>query len=311
MGMVDRRGNMSLLFSDEIKNKLAYELRNTRSHLHIVSAYCKEEAIKFLQSNVVDTVSCKKLLVRFSFNDIVSGATDLTIYDYCKENGWDMYVRFDLHAKTYIFDKLRCIVGSANLTSRGIGITANPNYEIALITEVSEEEMSKVEVLFDNAVLMTDELYSMMKTCLNNRTIGEISIYDDWSDEILLLCKPKVTVLFTYEFPNCDSLSNLKEDSLEFLSLTSGWDIKTIKNAFMKSNVYLWLLDRLESMPNTEIYFGALSALLHDAIINDPKPYRKEVKVLQSNLLNWIAELDINEVKIDRPNHSQRIRLVK
>lgn len=302
---------MSLLFSEEIKNKLAEEIRKTESHLHIVSAYCKEQAIKFLQSNVASTVVCKKLLVRFSFNDIVSGATDLSVYDFCKANGWDMYVRLDLHAKTYIFDKLRCIVGSANLTSRGVGIAMTPNYEIASVIDISEKEMKKIEALFDGAVLMTDELYSMMKECVNNHTIDELSIDDVWSDDILFFFKPRVDVLFTYEFPNCSSLSNLQEDSLEFLGLTSGWNIKTIKTVFMKSNAYLWLKQNLEDMPNKEMYFGAMSARLHDAIINDPKPYRKEVKELQSNLLNWIVELEIGEIKIDKPNHSQCIRLIK
>jgi len=45
------------------------------------------------------------------------------------------------------------------------------------------------------------------------------------------------------------------------------------KSTFMKSNVYLWLVQTLEGMPNNEMYFGAMSAKLHDAIINDPKPY--------------------------------------
>lgn len=78
----------------------------------------------------------------------------------------------------------------------------------------------------------------------------------------------------------------------------------------MKSNVYRWLKSVLEQKVNNEIYFGELSALIHDVIINDPKPYRKEVKELQSNLLNWIVELDIEEIQIDRPKHSQRIRLL-
>lgn len=301
---------MSLLFSNEIKEKLFYELNNTQSSLHIVSAYCKDSGVRFIQDNIKNTLNNKKLLVRFAFNDIVSGASDLSVYETCKNCGWDMYVRFDLHAKTYIFDKLRCIVGSANLTSRGIGLHTDSNFEIAQLASVSDEEMMKVELLFDNAVLMTDELYAMMLNYLNNRTMGDITPDDDWGEDILSKFKQKIEVLFTYEFPNCFSLSNLKDDSLDFLGLSSGWDIQGIKNAFVHSNVFLWLVNNLEKMPNREMYFGALSAELHNAIINDPKPYRKEVKELQANLLNWIIELGIEQIGIDRPSHSQRIRLL-
>lgn len=111
------------------------------------------------------------------------------------------------------------------------------------------------------------------------------------------------------DFPNCDSLSNLKAGSLEFLGVPPGCTTATLKKAFMKCNAYRWLKSVLEQKGNKEIYFGELSRLIHDVIINDSKLYRKEVKELQANLLNWIIELNIDEIQIDRPKHSQRIRL--
>lgn len=185
---------MSLLFSQEIKDKLAQELHTAISQVHIVSAYCKYNAMAFVEDYINDTVTQKKLLVRFSFNDIVSGATDLSIYEFCIEHGWDMYIRLDLHAKTYIFDKLRCIVGSANATSRGIGLSNNSNYEIAHLTEISSVEMQKIDNLFSSAVLMTDDIYHKMKKCLESKTMGDISESDNWDEDILRIFTPKVNV---------------------------------------------------------------------------------------------------------------------
>lgn len=300
---------MSLLFSQEIKDKLALELHAATSQVHIVSAYCKYNAMVFVEDYINETVKQKKLLVRFSFHDIVSGATDLSVYEFCVEHGWKMFIRLDLHAKTYIFDKLRCIVGSANATSRGIGLINNSNYEIAHLTEINSTEMQKIDNLFASAVLMTDEIYYKMKECLNTKTMGDVSENDNWDDDILKMFIPKVDVLFTYEFPNCTSLSNLKDDSLDFLFLKPGWDMNAVKKAFMASNAFVWLEETLKKAENYEMYFGSLTALLHDTLINDPKPYRKEVKELLANLLNWIVELNIGQIIIDRPNHSQRIRL--
>ena len=60
-----------------------------------------------------------------------------------------------------------------------------------------------------------------------------------------------------------------------------------------------------------EIYFGELSSILHNTIVSDPKPYRKDVKLLLANLLSIVEELDMDELIIDRPSHSQRVRLAK
>ena len=58
-----------------------------------------------------------------------------------------------------------------------------------------------------------------------------------------------------------------------------------------------------------EMYFGKITEKLHEILVNDPRPYRKEVKELLANLLQWIQDLGIDEVLVDRPNHSQRVRV--
>lgn len=301
---------MGLLFSDEIKNQLECELKQAENDIQIISAYCKKAAIKFVDDCIQNPMQRKRLLVRFSFADVVSGASDLDVYEFCRNNGWELYMRLDLHAKTYIFDKLRCIIGSANLTARGVNLMEESNYEIAYLSTISENEISRIDMLFDDAVRVNDELYKTLTECVNKHN-SYSHVKNDWDESILRLFDTKVDVLFTYDFPNCDSLSNLKPDSLDFLGVPPGWTTAILKKAFIKCNAYRWLKSVLAQKTNNEIYFGELSALIHDVIINDPKPYRKEVKELQANLLNWITELDIDEIQIDRPKHSQRIKLLQ
>ena len=113
---------MSLLTTVETRKVIADQVASSTETLHIISAFCKESAMKFIEANIKNELSEKRVMVRFLLSDILSGATDLNLYEFCKSNGWQMYVRFDLHAKTYIFDRKRCILGSANMTSRGIGL---------------------------------------------------------------------------------------------------------------------------------------------------------------------------------------------
>ena len=118
---------------------------------------------------------------------------------------------------------------------------------------------------------------------------------------------PDVKVLFTYDFPAMP----FNENDVDFLGINKHSSIADIKNAFKTSKPYRWLIKTLYDTENGELYFGNLTEKLHNTLINDPKPYRKEVKDLLANLLNWIQELKIVEVTIDRPNHSQRISIKK
>lgn len=67
----------------------------------------------------------------------------------------------------------------------------------------------------------------------------------------------------------------------------------------------------LEQKEGNEIYYGGLTELIHDAIDNDSKLCREKIKELQTNFFNWIKKLDIDEIQIDRPKHSERIRLLQ
>ena len=95
---------------------------------------------------------------------------------------------------------------------------------------------------------------------------------------------------------------------VSFLDELYNGDIGKLKESFRWSNVYLWLLTTLKEN-NRCLYFGALAEKLHNALVSDPKPYRRDVKQMLANLLNLIEKLGMEEVVIDRPNYSQRVYL--
>ena len=159
-------------------------------------------------------------MVRFLLSDILHGATDFELFDYCKANGWQLYVRFDLHAKTYIFDRKRCILGSANLTSKGLGLSLHGNYELSSFAEVDDSDLKKIDMLFDNAILMTDELYVAMKSdyemAQSNQTSSQTF---KWNTSIEQKFNPKIDLLFTYDFPSTSAPNFNDVNSFEFLEM--------------------------------------------------------------------------------------------
>ena len=249
-------------------------------------------------------------MVRFLLSDILHGATDFELFDYCKANGWQMYVRFDLHAKTYIFDRKRCILGSANLTSKGLGLSLHGNYELSSFAEVDDNDLKKIDMLFENAILMTDELYIAMKSdyeiAQSNQTPSKTF---KWNTSIEKKFNPKIDLLFTYDFPSTSAPDFGDVNTFEFLEIGYIPSQEELKQAFRWSKAFLWLYNYVSTCPDKTSYFGGVTAALHNTLVNDPKPYRKEVKDLLANTLSWVQMLEITEIQIDRPNYSQRIMI--
>lgn len=301
---------MSLLTTSETKNKIAEQVRLATEQLHIISAFCKKSALEFIESNIQNNLSEKKILVRFLLSDIINGVTDFELYEYCKANGWKMYIRFDLHAKTYVFDRKRLVLGSANLTNNGLGLNYGGNYELSYFADIELGDLKKIDSLFDNAILMTDELYESMKLDYQaSKDYKSDSKPLKWDISIEKQFNPVIDALFTYDFPSVAEPNFNDVSCFEFLELNCIPTKDELKEIFRWSKAFLWLYNYVSNASDKTRYFGAITAELHNTLINDPRPYRKEVKDLLVNLLKWIQILEIEEICIDTPNHSQRISI--
>lgn len=291
-----------LLFTKEIKETIFHELRVAKHDVLIVSAYCKSNVIEEFDDNIKSDGIQKALVVRFKYEDIISGATDFDLYDTCIKLGWKFYVKIDLHAKTYLFDKCRCIIGSANATNSGL----SKNSELATLQILDEEDYIKMHNILDESILMDNKLYEMMRQCLLKRNIGKNISQFDWDQDILEKFSPKILVMFSNDFPQF----LLPEEHKYYDFIDDELVSNNYNSQFKKSKCYRWLKQVLLEKENKEIYFGEITAKLHNVLISDPPPYRKDVKEYLANLLSWVSILCSDEIIIDRPNYSQRIKLL-
>lgn len=300
---------MALLLSNEILNAISEELKKADESVQIISAFCKSNTIKYLSKYISDTVSEKRMLVRFRLDDLLSGSTDFDILKYCRSNGWRVFIRFDLHAKTYIVDNKRGINASANATSSGLSIGRTGNIELGTLVDIEPQDIEKINKLFNDAIEIDDDMIEKLREQYEEvKNTDNIEIKSNrWSKDILDMFEPDIDTLFSYELPDFAEVA--PGDFLGFLNMEVKEDNnEELKETFRWSNSYLWLLRTLKNNDGF-MYFGALSAALHDAVITDPKPYRKDIKVMLANLLAIIEKLEMDEVSVDRPNYSQRVRL--
>lgn len=299
---------MSILFSNEIMNAVVNELHKASDSVQIITAYCKEKTFKYLDSEINSAVPEKKLLVRFRMDDVIKGSTDFGILDYGIEHGWNVFIRFDLHAKTYIVDNKRGLVGSANATNSGLNIGKTGNMEMAAFVDIELQDIEKIGSLFNDAILVDESILYNLRQQFEKINSDRCDDSHSWDDSIMKLFNPHIETLFSYELPENFNLE--PGEYFQFLDENFDGNIDQLKEIFRWSNVYLWLLDTLRNHDGC-MYFGELSAVLHDSVVSDPKPFRKDIKQMLSNLLRLIEELNMEEIMIDRPNYSQRVRLNK
>lgn len=299
---------MPLLLTNEILTSIINEIKNAEKSVLIITAYCKKNVVEQLNNYISKSITSKRIMLRFRLDDIVNGSTDFSVAEYCLCNGWEVYVRFDLHAKTYIVDNKRGIVGSANVSKSGLALSQHSNVEMGTLVNIDDGDLVKINFLFDGAIKLNKKLIEEMKAQLSMITgKKKLSKHHTWNRNITDLFSPRIETLFSYQLPNicCPKIG----EYVDFLEETYDGNRENLKEKFRWCPAYLWLLNTLKSN-NKCLYFGALSEKLHNILVSDPPPYRKDVKILLNNLLSFIIFLKMEEIIIDKPSYSQRIQIV-
>ena len=125
----------------------------------IVAPYIKSGAMSRVLSVLSEDLASMTCVTRWLPEDIASGASDLNVLDMVSavRNG-RLLVHPHLHAKYYRGDQ-RCLIGSANLTSRGLGWSTPSNVEMLVELSFDFTGLQNWEAtLLSSSIEATEEL---------------------------------------------------------------------------------------------------------------------------------------------------------
>ena len=269
---------MEYLISNEILEAVLKEASEATNCINFITAYCKVNTLKKID-DCISPEGSKRILIRFLPSDISSGATDKEIFEYCKNNNWKVYYDFSIHAKIFIFDKIKAIWGSANVTNNGMGLSSNPNKELSSYGEIDDDSYSKIITLYKDANILDQESYNYI---VNHSDDNECIQYRQHK-----IINQEIECLFPEDFPNGET------DIIELYSLRS----------------YKWLIQFLQKKDDKKAYFGELSSEIHNIFAKNPQPFRKDIKNYLSDLFSCIKKLGVRGLTITKPNYSECIFL--
>ena len=93
----------------------------------IISPYIKVKVLSQILPNKDVPVT---VITSWKISDMLFGASELGLYTFCQERGISLFLNNRIHLKAYLCDWEKCITGSANTTSNGMGLSHNYNYEL-------------------------------------------------------------------------------------------------------------------------------------------------------------------------------------
>ena len=211
-------------------------------------------------------------------------------------------------------------LGSPNLTGAGMKLTPASNKEIGIKTKALDKDLHTINQLVEDATEINDEIIEELKKWLKKVPKIEKPKIPDFPEIVKENFKENFNKLWVHNFPwaKAEDLINLKnineniEHDLDLFGLNKdSLNNQLIKKNLMSSKIYYWLINQIKKQENEEIYFGNLSSIIHNSLLDDPKPYRKDIKELQANLYTYIKSFLSDKISIDVPyEKSERLKLI-
>jgi len=146
---------------------ISYLCKNAQSQIVIVAPFIKAPILKqiFTNTNPEITIKC---VTRWVLEDIIKGVSDLEVWSIIKSyHHASLWLRNDLHAKYYRADE-QCLIGSANLTGKGLGWSNQPNLELLVQLPNNHPSLQLFEQeLWSNSIQVNSQLYEQYLNLIN------------------------------------------------------------------------------------------------------------------------------------------------
>ena len=296
---------MPVLNTSETKKKLQKEIKKTKDSILILSAFVTLPGLRWLDAIIPEKVNVK-IAARWRLFDLISSSSSIDAYNFCKDRGWSFGLDTFMHSKVYVTDS-KILLGSSNLTAKGLGLMGYENREMSYsLSEPTNADFQKISDEKSYITWLDDDLYNDIYIEYEANKNNEKN-----KDKIRYSKKLNSKLIF--------SIKNLWINDLRFETpeeifkkysddLTPN-HLENMKYEFKESKVFNWIKQQLEDERENKTNFGWLSNKLHNALIDEPPPYRKDVKLYVNVLFEWIDFACEDIIEIRHWNHTKSLRL--
>lgn len=310
-----------LYLDSDFRREVQKSIARCEHSVEILVGYAKIAAIHWLASAITDRKLKVSIVVGWSMNDLAGGSSDVLAYREATELGWKFGIRPGLHAKIFWLDRDELLIGSANLTPRGLHLGHIANIEAGVRVTPENVDKAKLARLLDRSIWLDDDLYAEIEQKLASHRSDDSTNKEDvnWPESIEEKLAAMEKILWVDDFfmtkpdyfhSHINTKDPIVQHDLTLLGQARYAPAREEVQAAMSTTTAIsWLKMVLEDEAEGAARFGRLTALLHDALLDDPKPYRSNVKELLSNLIAWIEFAEMPDFEVIKHKHTRSVKL--
>jgi hypothetical protein len=303
----------------KIGEKLENLALKTQIHILLVAPFIKVAVLTQLLANIKPGVKIV-CLTRWLPEDILKGVCDLEIWEVIKTFPTaSLWLRSDLHAKYYRFDG-NCLVGSANLTAKGLGYSSLSNLELLVQLPVSDCELQKFEQeLFNGAIQVNDDYFREFQQLIIQLrqenfslplTTPELVIDSSVSSISLEAWLPtlrnpeELYIAYCGDWENLTTLAReTAKNDLGYLSIVANLSKNTFKAYIGAMLLQKPIIQQLDVFVNTPQRFGAVSDFLASLPCKNLPNF--DPKRAWQTLMRWLLYFLPHRYTLSVPRYSE------
>lgn len=127
----------------DLESRLHEFVRTADSTLVVVAPFIKAPQLDGLLASVPEGVRVQ-VTTRWRPEEIANGVSDLEALEVCRRHGAELRLVDRLHAKLFVVDDRDAMLGSANVTARGLGVSTGHNLEVLFACRPSSRSIAMV-----------------------------------------------------------------------------------------------------------------------------------------------------------------------
>ena len=311
---------VGILTWNPIYTRLRAAIGTNQELLLAISPYIKVKPLKKLLD--LNKNSRKlKVIVRWSAEDLLSGATDLGIYPLLKDRRIPLFFHPRIHLKLFIFENGHAFHTSGNITSRGFGLHLDQNIEIGCDISLSSSDWYSLYGLLEESNIVDDTVYELSKSYVNQNkrkmpSLPKLDFSSIPPKQFSLLSLPASShPCDLYDFYVKHGSVNNQPDRIA--CCTHDLALYGIPEGLSQDDFFSHLRFTFRTQPlvaaiarllqdKGSVKFGGVAEWLHSRCSDKPVPYRSEIKLVVRRLFSWLA-FCFDEISLTQPKHTMVI----
>ena len=304
----------------------ALDFISESEEVSLFSAYIRTEQLKELNRES----KINRIVVRWEIRDLHQGASDLDLYQYCKENKIALYRNTRIHLKCLRNNRDDIFLGSANVTGRGIGERVNIfNFELNSLNKATDfSDVLYLDKIISKSEYVTEELFENIKKKVES--LEDFKKQEQEYQKVDIMTERKESDYFLIsELPmfkdvkglyqaaqNIEELSPLDRQCVSHdlatydLSINKSEDefYSELKQVFNNHKFIQKLKAEIKKDRRSSLNYGGVVRWITENTTTVPTPISWELKEKQvvNILYEWICFFDSDFV-VERPRHSEII----